>query len=302
MATVGAKRVEPATTNDLTDQRQRFERVLLRLGAALDARTIPYRLVVDDRRGGDRVALVAKVDGALVELALDRHTDTRGRAWLLTQSQRAARTFADAIAHTAQRTSRLSTVQRGCLLTITALARRLAVEANALNAGHPHAAFEQLTKAFPDAHPMVGLHAPLRPASVLRDSTPHVTDQSTVPAYGAVVDTPHGPRAARWQPSERGFAPPPSARRRLLEHFGRLDRTKWVGMAIAGPIALGLANEEDEDEDESSFDLADAADCGCDVTPDCFSCDLGTFDLSGCFDVVPDCGGGLDCVPLDCGF
>ena len=259
--------------------------------------------MIDDRRGGDRVALVAEPDGELVELALDRHAADRGRAWLLTQSQRAARTFRDAIAEAASRTSRLSTVQRGCLLTITALAGQLAIAAEALRAGHPRAAFEQLTEAFPDAHPMIGLHAPLRSASVLRDTTLHLTTEGAVPAYGAAVGTAHGRRAARWMPSEGGFAPPPSARRRLLDRFGRLGRSTWIGMAIAGPVAFGLADQqEDDQDDEYSVDLWDAADCGCDVMPDCFSCDLGTLDLSSCFDIIPDCSGGLDCVPLDCGF
>jgi hypothetical protein len=58
-----------------------------------------------------------------------------------------------------------------------------------------------------------------------------------------------------------------------------------------------IQERSDERKDEGGLeDVMDAADVA-----DAFdACRPGFLDL-GCFD-VPDCGGGLDCVPLDCGF
>lgn len=291
-------------TNDVTDSQQRYERALLTLATRLEAQAFPHRLVVDDQRGGDRIALVTQLGGELVELAIDRHDAERGTACLLTQSPRAARAFAAEVGSTADRISRLATVRRGCVLKVIALARALSVEAEALRRGYPHQGLEALRQAFADAQPMVGLRAELHPVSVFARATDRELSTGFVPVYGAVVSTAHGPRAARWSASDGGFALPPAARRSLIERFGRLDPATRASMAVAGPVAFGLA--DDSRHDERSFDRADASDCACDLCelPSCdlHACDLGRFDLGGCFDVLPDCAGGLDCVPLDCGF
>ncbi|MCA9705192.1 MAG: hypothetical protein KDK70_04990 [Myxococcales bacterium] len=291
--------------------------MLLQLSARLQARHVHHRVLVDDGRGGDQLALAAELHGELVELWLERHDTECGAAWLLAEGPVGAGAFAEAIAGLGARASRLATVQRGCLLTVDALALRLAAEAEALRAGYPRAALQGLRQAFGEARPLVGLRAPLMPASML--DAHRVQPSRFTLAYGAVVPTTFGARAARWTPAEHGFTLPPAARRGLLERLGKLDRTTLTGMAIAGPVAFGLA--DDAREDERSFDLGQLPDCGfdpCDVA----SCDIGGWDMAGCdmagcdvsgcdpsglelsscFDVTPDCLGSLDCIPLDCGF
>jgi len=284
--------VDTARINDVTDSRQRYERALLLIAAELDARGVPHRLLVDDHRGGDQLALVAEPSGELLELVLHRHGPERGTAWLLVDSPAAAQVLVDVTDSLARRVSRLSTVQRGCLLAVASLARNLVMDGAGLLRGYPHAGISSLRQVFGSARPLVGLRAELRPASVLQDSTARELACGRASAYGAVVPTPHGPRAARWLPAEGGFSLPPAARRELRAHGSLLDRASLASLAIAGPVTFGLSDDPD---DERAFDLEDAAECSCDLV------ELGGFDLASCFDVIPDCAGGIDCVPFDCG-
>ncbi len=294
---------------DPTDRRQRYERALLQLSARLTAKGIAHRLVVDGQWGGDQISLVAEPDGGLVELTLERHDPTQGHAWLLADGPSAARSFADAIGFLAERTPRKATVQRGCLLTVTALARRVVDDMRRANDSYPTAALDKLRRAFPDARPMVGAHAPLRPAPVLKAASEHVDLEQLRTAHGAAVSTPNGPRAVRRRPDATGFWLPPGVRRTLAQRLGRIDAITLGSMAIAGPVAVGLL--QDADDDERSFDSVNSADWGCDAIDcglhlgDMGGCDAGGCDgflgVGNCFGAIPDCGG-LDCVPLDCGF
>ena len=289
-----------------TDPRHRLENTLLRVAARLARAGIEQRPVVDDRRGGDRLAVAAAVPRATgpehVELAVLRYEAHHAGARLFAASEAASNAFAAAVRGIASEVSRFATVERGALKGIERLAEALheAFAGVATWSGYPRAALESLRQVFPRAQPLRGCATALRPIGFGRPR------HSIATVWGAVVPTPAGPRAARFNPPERGFVLPPGAVRALRARGEDLGRKRLAALAIAPLTFAGLREDEDHPV-ATALDVVDAVDTGCDVlevglqclpdcSPDCGSFDCGSLDC-GSVDCMP-----LDCVPLDCGF